>query len=187
MIIIKEIWCRGASVRRASENNRGSKKNLARAKVQKKFSFIKAYANKTGRGPTKGISLTTAKNKTCYMYNSPFVISSFLTQKKETHLWVLIIPYIEIHPLWSVKTTIFKEVIKQSWIPPICERAFLSPVCDLSWEEGSEKNSQEENSGCEWLLPLPTAHQVKLEYLCIHRWNKRNCSMSTCKTWQILE
>lgn len=42
-----------------------------------------------------------------------------------------------------------------------------SPVCDLPRKEGSEKNSQQENGGCEWLLPLLTAYQVKLEYLCI--------------------
>lgn len=51
---------------------------------------------------------------------------------------------------------------------------FFSPVCDLSWEEGSKKNSQEENRGCEWLLPLLTAHQVKLEYLCMRR-HSNNC------------
>lgn len=43
-----------------------------------------------------------------------------------------------------------------------------SPVCDLPWKEGFEKNSQQENSGCEWLLPLLATYQVKLEYSCMN-------------------
>lgn len=37
------------------------------------------------------------------------------------------------------------------------------PVWQLAWEERSKESSHEENSRCERLLPLVTAHQVKLE------------------------
>lgn len=54
-----------------------------------------------------------------------------------------------------------------------------SPVCDLPRKERSEKNSQQENGGCEWLLPLLTAYQVKLQYSCM------NIHTITVKTTEI--
>ena len=44
------------------------------------------------------------------------------------------------------------------------EMVFSVLIWELSWEEASKKNSNEENCGGERLLPLLTAHQVKLEY-----------------------